>query len=74
LPEEEYERLEIADRHLMPEFDGDKLAIIDVKLHTKTRKVIHIEIQLLSEKSDKICYPTKNTIRAETRNAIKTAA
>jgi len=46
LPEDDYSEIEIADPHLLREFEGDKLAIIDVKLYTKTRKVIHIEIQL----------------------------
>ena len=47
LPEDDYQRIEIADPHLLREFDDDKLAIIDVKLYTKNRKVIHIEIQLM---------------------------
>ena len=46
LPEDDYHKIEIADPHLLREFDGDKLAIIDVKLYTKTRKIVHIEIQL----------------------------
>ena len=46
LPEDDYHKIEIADPHLLREFESDKLAIIDVKLYTKTRKVIHIEIQL----------------------------
>ena len=46
LPEDEYESIEIADPHLLPDYTDDKYAIIDVKLHTKTRKVIHIEVQL----------------------------
>ena len=46
LPEGDYNEIEIADPHLLREFEGDKLGIIDVKLYTKTRKVIHIEIQL----------------------------
>jgi len=46
LPEDDYHDIEIADPHLLREFEGDKLAVIDVKLYTKTRKVIHIEIQL----------------------------
>ena len=46
LPDDDYQRIEIADPHLLREFDDDKLAIIDVKLYTKNRKVIHIEIQL----------------------------
>jgi predicted transposase/invertase (TIGR01784 family) len=46
LPEDDYNEIEIADPHLLREFEGDKLAIIDVKLYTRTRKIIHIEIQL----------------------------
>ena len=46
LPEDDYNELEIADPHLLPEYIGDKLAIIDVKLYTKSCKVIHIDIQL----------------------------
>jgi predicted transposase/invertase (TIGR01784 family) len=46
LPEDDYNEIEIADPHLLREFDGDKLAVIDVKLKTKSRKVVHIEIQL----------------------------
>jgi predicted transposase/invertase (TIGR01784 family) len=46
LPEEEYEKIEITDPHLLPEYIDDKYSIIDVKLHTKSKKVIHIEIQL----------------------------
>ena len=46
LPEDEYESIEIADPHLLPDYADDKYAVIDVKLHTKTRKVLHIEVQL----------------------------
>ena len=46
LPDDDYNEIEIADPHLLREFEGDKLAVIDVKLITKTRKIIHIEIQL----------------------------
>ena len=46
LEEDDYHDIEIADPYLLPEYVGDKSAIIDVKLHTKSRKVIHIEIQL----------------------------
>ena len=46
LAEEDYEEIEIADPHLLRDYNDDKLAIIDVKLHTKSKKTIHIEIQL----------------------------
>jgi len=50
LPEEEYE-LTFMDTHLKPEAEDDKLGIIDVKVRTKTGKIIDIEIQV---------NPTKN--------------
>ncbi len=46
IPEEEYDTIEITDPHLLPEYVEDKYSIIDVKLHTKSKKIIHIEIQL----------------------------
>lgn len=46
LPAEDYTEIEIADPNLLREFAGDKLGIIDVKLKTKSKKIVHIEIQL----------------------------
>ena len=46
MPEDDYNDIEISDPHLLPEYVGDKLAVIDVKLRTKSRKIIQIEIQL----------------------------
>jgi predicted transposase/invertase (TIGR01784 family) len=45
LPEEEYE-LTFLDTHLKPESEGDKLGIIDIKVRTKTGKIMDIEIQV----------------------------
>ena len=46
LPDGDYSVLEVSDPHLLREFDGDKLAIVDVKLKTRSGKIVHIEIQL----------------------------
>jgi len=46
LPDDDYDKIEITDPNLLPEYIGDKLAVIDVKLRTKNGKIIHIEIQL----------------------------
>ncbi|MDR2897394.1 MAG: Rpn family recombination-promoting nuclease/putative transposase [Spirochaetaceae bacterium] len=46
IPEDDYDEIEIADPHLLPEYIEDKYAIIDVKLYTKSKKIVHIEIQL----------------------------
>jgi len=45
LPDEEYE-LTFMDTHVKREFREDKLGILDVKVRTKTGKVINIEIQV----------------------------
>lgn len=35
LSDDDYEEITILDPHLLREFDGDKLGIIDIKLRTK---------------------------------------
>jgi predicted transposase/invertase (TIGR01784 family) len=45
LPDEEYE-LTFLDTYLKPESEDDKLGIVDVKVRTKTGKIIDIEIQV----------------------------
>jgi predicted transposase/invertase (TIGR01784 family) len=45
LPEEEYE-LTFLDTHLKPEAEDGKLGIIDVKVRTKSGKIMDIEIQV----------------------------
>jgi predicted transposase/invertase (TIGR01784 family) len=50
LPEEEYE-LTFLDTHLKSETENDKLGIVDVKVQTKTGKIIDIEIQVNPVKS-----------------------
>jgi len=46
LPDDDYNEIEISDPYLLPDYVGDKLAVIDVKLKTKSKKIIHIEINL----------------------------
>jgi predicted transposase/invertase (TIGR01784 family) len=46
LPADEYQGLEILDPNLRPENIGDKHCILDIRLHTKSRNVIDIEIQI----------------------------
>jgi predicted transposase/invertase (TIGR01784 family) len=45
VPAEEYQGLEVLDPVLHPENLEDKRCILDIKLHTKSGKVIDIEIQ-----------------------------
>jgi len=46
IPEEDYEDVTIVDPHLLRQYEGDKLGILDVKVRTKTKKIIDIEIQV----------------------------
>ena len=46
LPDGDYNVIEISDPNLLREFKGDKLGIVDIKLKTKSKKIIHIEMQL----------------------------
>jgi predicted transposase/invertase (TIGR01784 family) len=49
LSDDEYGRLETADPHLQRHTEEDKLGILDLKLHTATGKIIHLEIQIANE-------------------------
>ena len=46
IPVDDYDEVSITDPHLLREHPGDKLGILDVKLRTKTGKIINIEIQI----------------------------
>lgn len=46
IPDEEYEHLTIIDPHIKKESEKDKYGILDVKVHTKNKQVIHVEVQL----------------------------
>jgi len=65
--------LTIIDPHLKKESRKDKYAILDVKLHTVSGSIIHIEIQRLSDFSDNRCYPSRNNIRVGMKKQVKIA-
>ena len=46
IPADEYKEVIIVDPHLLREYEGDKLGILDVKVKTKSGKMIDIEIQV----------------------------
>lgn len=46
IPADDYEEISIIDPHLLREYPDDKLGIMDVKLKTKTGKIINVEIQV----------------------------
>jgi len=53
LPEEDYGEVIIVNPFLLQDYEGDKLGILDVKIKTKTKKVIDIEIQVKPTKAMK---------------------
>lgn len=58
IPEDEYTSITLEDTHLKRENVEDKLGIVDVKLTTKSGKIVHIEIQVLEleEMPERITY------------------
>ncbi|MDR3296597.1 MAG: Rpn family recombination-promoting nuclease/putative transposase [Clostridiales Family XIII bacterium] len=46
IPEDEYERLTIVDPYVKKETEDDKYGVLDVKIHTKSGSVIHVEVQI----------------------------
>jgi predicted transposase/invertase (TIGR01784 family) len=58
LPKDEYESVVILDPHELPEIEGGKLSILDVKLRLKSGKLLDIEIQMFVAKSltDRVVY------------------
>jgi len=46
LPPEEYRGLAVVDPKLSRDYFGDKLGILDVKINTKTGKIIDVEVQV----------------------------
>ncbi|WP_010253225.1 Rpn family recombination-promoting nuclease/putative transposase [Treponema primitia] len=46
LPEVEFDHLTIIDPFLKREFEGDKMGILDVKVHTQSGAVINVEMQV----------------------------
>jgi predicted transposase/invertase (TIGR01784 family) len=64
LAEEEFAELAVADPHLKPNFRGDKLEVLDVKLRTGSGKSVDIEIQVADtmEMRSRITYYQSNMI------------
>ena len=46
IPDSEYDRITIVDPYVKKESQDDKYGILDVKVHTKSGNIIHVEIQV----------------------------
>jgi predicted transposase/invertase (TIGR01784 family) len=47
LPEDDYSEITVVDPHLIRKHPDKKLGILDLKIKTKSGKIVHVEIQLL---------------------------
>jgi len=45
LPEDDYGRVVVVDPHIYPEYKGDKLGVLDIKVVLRSKKVIDVEMQ-----------------------------
>ena len=48
IPAEEYDHLTIVNPYVKRQFEDDKEGILDVKVHTKSGYIVHVESQVLS--------------------------
>ena len=73
IPAEEYDEVTIVDPHLLREYEGDKLGILDVKIKTKSKKIINIEIQCraTAEMRERIVYSTSKTVTEQIKSGDK---
>ena len=69
LAEDEYDRLSIVDPHLRKDSYRDKLGILDVKVHTKSGKIIDVEIQVsdIPQMRERIVFYTSKMITEQIR-------
>ena len=58
LPDAEYSHLRIVNPASTMEKVDDKTVILDVKVYTKSKHIINVKMQGLSEFWDNICYPS----------------
>ncbi|MCL2170790.1 MAG: Rpn family recombination-promoting nuclease/putative transposase [Defluviitaleaceae bacterium] len=64
IPDEEYESIAIIDPHVKKSSANDKYSILDVKVNTKSGKIVHIEIQVkpLPELRERTVYQQSKMI------------
>lgn len=68
LPDQEYDYIEFTDTHLLPDDIDGKMGILDIKLYTKNKNVLDIEIQVLRvpDLQERILfYLSKNGFRTD---------
>ena len=73
IPDDEYDHLTIVDPFLKKESEDDKYGILDVKLHTVSGSIIHIEIQLqvLSDLKSRTIYSQSKLVTEQMSSGDK---
>ena len=71
LPKSEYKSLILMNPHLPGEYPGDKEGILDVKIITRSKKVINVEIQVepFSSLPERILFYTANMVTEQIRES-----
>ena len=69
IPHDDYEKLTIVDPFLKREDINDKMGILDIKLHTKSGRVLDVEIQVLEvpQMSERIIFYTSKMLTEQIR-------
>ena len=64
IPEDEYDHITVVDPHIKKESLDDKYGILDVKVHTKNERIIHVEIQVepIPDMKERIVYDQSKLI------------
>lgn len=73
IPHEDYDTITIVDPNLRIEKEKDKVGILDIKLKTKSGRVIDIEIQLveMAEMSERVLFYTSKMITEQIKQGDK---
>jgi conserved hypothetical protein (putative transposase or invertase) len=76
ISEDEYESIALEDTHLKRETIDDKLGIVDVRLTTKTGKIVHIEMQILEQDDlpERITYYNAKMLATQLKSGDKVYA
>ena len=62
----------ITNSEMPPDIVGGKFCHLDINMKVNGQRVA-LEVQLLSEKSDNRCYPSRNNIRVGMKKQVKIA-
>jgi predicted transposase/invertase (TIGR01784 family) len=73
LPDEEYKGLTVDNPNLEREYLDDKLGVLDVKVHTKSGKVIDVEVQVKAQRAiwERMTFYTAKMVVEQVKSGYK---